>query len=72
MIHRYLLRIEEQVFNLARSAAKSRGISINDYLTMCIEVAMAEFINESADAFVDGVKDKAIQRERKRLRNGFY
>ena len=72
MIHRYLLRIEEQVFNLARSAAKSWGISINDYLTMCIEVAMAEFINESAEAFVDEVKDKAIQRERKRLRNEFY
>ena len=72
MKHSFLLRIRKQVFDIARSEAKARGISINDYLTMCIEVAMAEFMNETADAFIDMVKDKAIQRERKRLRNGFY
>jgi hypothetical protein len=69
MKHSFLLRIRKQVFDIARSEAKARGISINDYLTMCIEVAMAEFMNETADAFIDMVKDKAIQRERKRLRN---
>ena len=69
MKHSFLLRIRNQVFDIARSEAKARGISINDYLTMCIEVAMAEFMNETADAFIDMVKDKAIQRERKRLRN---
>ena len=69
MKHSFLLRIRKQVFDIARSEAKARGISINDYLTMCIEVAMADFMNETADAFIDMVKDKAIQRERKRLRN---
>lgn len=69
MKHSFLLRIRKQVFDIARFEAKARGISINDYLTMCIEVAMAEFMNETADAFIDMVKDKAIQRERKRLRN---
>ena len=69
MKHSFLLRIRKQVFDIARSEAKARGISINNYLTMCIEVAMAEFMNETADAFIDMVKDKAIQRERKRLRN---
>ena len=69
MKHSFLLRIRKQVFDIARSEAKARGISINDYLTMCIEVAIAEFMNETADAFIDMVKDKAIQRERKRLRN---
>ena len=69
MKHSFLLRIRKQVFDIARSEAKARGISINDYLTMCIEVAMAEFMNETADAFIDMVKDKAIQRERKRLKN---
>ena len=69
MKHSFLLRIRKQVFDIARSEAKARGISINDYLTMCIEIAMAEFMNETADAFIDMVKDKAIQRERKRLRN---
>ena len=69
MKHSFLLRIRKQVFDIARSEAKARGISINDYLTMCIEVAMAEFMNETADAFIDMVKDKEIQREKKRLRN---
>lgn len=68
-MHRFVLRIRNEVFNHARAEANSRGISINDYLTYCIEVAMAEFMNESAEAFIDMVKDKAIQKERKRLKN---
>ena len=38
-------------------------------MTYCIEVALAEYMNESAEAFKDSVKDKAIQRERKRLQS---
>ena len=68
-MHRFLLRIRKEVFDHAKAEAIARGISINDYLTYCIEVAMAEFMSESAEAFKDSVKDKAIQRERKRLQN---
>ena len=32
MKHSFLLRIRKQVFDIARSEAKARGISINDYL----------------------------------------
>ena len=68
-MHRFLLRIRKEVFDLAKAEANSRGISINDYLTYCIEVAMAEFMNESAEAFRDMVRDKAIHKERERLKN---
>ena len=30
---------------------------------------MAEYMNESAEAFKDMVKDKAIQKERKKIKN---
>ena len=68
-MHRFLLRIRKEIFDLAKAEANSRGISINDYLTYCIEVAMAEFMNESAEAFRDMVRDKAIHKERERLKN---
>ena len=69
MMHKFVLRMRKELFNLAKAEAKARGISINDYLIYCIEVAMAEFMNESAEAFKDMVKDKAIQKERKKLQN---
>lgn len=34
-----------------------------------ILVALAEYMNESAEAFKDSIKDKVIQRERKRLQS---
>ena len=68
-MHRYVVRLRNDVFNLLKTEAESRNISINDFMTYCIEVALAEYMNESAEAFKDSVKDKAIQRERKRLQS---
>lgn len=64
-MHRYVVRLRNDVFNLLKTEAESRNISINDFMTYCIEVALAEYMNESVEAFKDSVKDKAIQRERK-------
>lgn len=68
-MHRYVVRLRKDVFNLLKAEAESRNISINDFMTYCIEVALAEYMNESAEAFKDSVKDKAIQKERNRLKN---
>ena len=68
-MHKYLIRIRKEVFDLLKTEAESRNISINDFMTYCIEVALAEYMNESAEAFKDSVKDKAIQKERNRLKN---
>ena len=68
-MHRYVIRLRNDVFNLLKTEAESRNISINDFMTYCIEVALAEYMNESAEAFKDSVKDKAIQKERNRLKN---
>lgn len=68
-MHRYVVRLRNDVFNLLKAEAESRNISINDFMTYCIEVALAEYMNESAEAFKDSVKDKAIQKERNRLKN---
>ena len=68
-MHRYFVRLRNDVFNLLKTKAESRNISVNDFMTYCIEVALAEYMNESAEAFKDSVKDKAIQRERSRLKN---
>ena len=62
-MHRYLIRLRKEVFDLLKVEAKARGISINDFITYCIEVALAEYMNESAEAFKDSVKDKVIQRK---------
>ncbi len=66
-MHRYLIRLRKEVFDLLKVEAKASGISINVFMTYCIEVALAEYMNESAEAFKDSIKDKVIQRERKRL-----
>ena len=68
-MHRYVVRLRNDVFNLLKTEAESRNISINDFMTYCIEVALAEYMNEFAEAFKDSVKDKAIQKERNRLKN---
>lgn len=68
-MHRYVVRLRNDVFNLLKTKAESRNISVNDFMTYCIEVALAEYMSESAEAFKDSVKDKAIQRERSRLKN---
>lgn len=68
-MHKFLLRIRQDVFDLAKAEANSRGISINDLLVMCIEESLVKYMEESSEAFRDMVKDKAIQKERKRLRN---
>lgn len=68
-MHRYVIRLRKDLFDLLKAESNSRGISINDFMTYCIEVALAEYINDSAEAFKDSVKDKAIQRERKRLQS---
>lgn len=68
-MHKYLIRIRKEVFDLLKVEAKARGISINDFMTYCIKVALAKYMNESAKAFKDSAKDKAIQRERKRLQS---
>lgn len=68
-MHRYLIRLRKEVFDLLKVESKARGISINDFMTYCIEVALAEYMNESAEAFKDSIKDKVIQRERKRLQS---
>ena len=68
-MHKFVLRLRKDVFDLARVEANSRGISINDFIVYCLEVAMAEYMNESAEAFKDMVKDKAIQRERKKIKD---
>lgn len=68
-MHRYVVRLRNDVFNLLKTEAESRNISINDFMTYCIEVALAEYMNESAEAFKDSVKDKAIQKERKKMKD---
>ena len=68
-MHKYVVRLRNDVFNLLKTEAESRNISINDFMTYFIEVALAEYMNESAEAFKDSVKDKAIQKERNRLKN---
>lgn len=69
-MHKFVLRLRNDIFDLAKVEANSRGISINDFIVYCLEVAMAEYMNESAEAFKDMVKDKAIQKERKKMKNG--
>ena len=68
-MHKFVLRLRKDIFDLVRVEANSRGISINDFIVYCLEVAMAEYMNESAEAFKDMVKDKAIQRERKKMKD---
>lgn len=68
-MHKFVLRLKKNIFDLAKVEANSRGISINDFIVYCLEVAMAEYMNESAEAFKDMVKDKAIQRERKKMKD---
>lgn len=68
-MHKFVLRLRKDIFDLVRVEANSRGISINDFIVYCLEVAMAEYMNESAEAFKDMVKDKAIQKERKKMKN---
>ena len=69
-MHKFVLRLRKDIFDLVRVEANSRGISINDFIVYCLEVAMAEYMNESAEAFKDMVKDKAIQKERKKIKDG--
>ena len=68
-MHKFVLRLRKNIFDLAKVEANSRGISINDFIVYCLEVAMAEYMNESAEAFKNMVKDKAIQRERKKMKD---
>ena len=68
-MHKFVLRLRKDIFDLAKVEANSRGISINAFIVYCLEVAMAEYLNESADAFKDMVKDKAIQKERKKIKD---
>ncbi len=68
-MHKFVLRLRKDTFDLAKVEANSRGISINDFIVYCLEVAMAEYMNESAEAFKDMVKDKAIQKERKKIKD---
>ncbi len=68
-MHKFVLRLRKDIFDLAKVEANSRGISINDFIVYCLEVAMAEYMNESAEAFKDMVKNKAIQKERKKMKN---
>ena len=68
-MHKFVLRLKKDTFDLTKVEANSRGISINDFIVYCLEVAMAEYMNESAEAFKDMVKDKAIQRERKKMKD---
>ena len=68
-MHKFVLRLRKDIFDLAKVEANSRGISINDFIVYCLEVAIAEYMNESAEAFKDMVKDKAIQKERKKMKN---
>lgn len=68
-MHKFVLRLRKDIFDLVRVEANSRGISINDFIVYCLEVAMAEYMNESAEAFKDMVKDKAIQKERKKIKD---
>ena len=68
-MHKFVLRLRKDTFDLVRVEANSRGISINDFIVYCLEVAMAEYLNESAEAFKDMVKDKAIQKERKKIKD---
>ena len=68
-MHKFVLRLRKDIFDLAKVEANSRGISINDFIVYCLEVAMAEYLNESAEAFKDMVKDKAIQKERKKMKD---
>lgn len=68
-MHKFVLRLRKDIFDLVRVEANSRGISINDFIVYCLEVAMAEYMNESAEEFKDMVKDKAIQKERKKMKN---
>ena len=68
-MHKFVLRLRKDIFDLVRVEANSRGISINDFIVYCLEVAMDEYMNESAEAFKDMVKDKAIQKERKKIKD---
>ena len=68
-MHKFVLRLRKDIFDLAKVEANSRGISINDFIVYCLEVAMAEYMNESAEAFKDMIKDKAIQKERKKMKD---
>lgn len=68
-MHKFVLRLKKDTFDLTKVEANSRGISINDFIVYCLEVAMAEYMNESAEAFKDMVKDKAIQKERKKIKD---
>lgn len=68
-MHKFVLRLRKDIFDLAKVEANARGISINDFIVYCLEVAIAEYMNKSAEAFKDMVKNKAIQRERKKIKD---
>ena len=68
-MHRYVIRLRKDLFDLLKVESKSRGIIINDFMTYCIEIALAEYINDSAEAFRDMVTDKAVRKERKKLKD---
>lgn len=68
-MHRYVIRLRKDLFDLLKVESNSRGISINDFMTYCIEIALAEYINDSAKAFRDMVTDKAVRKERKKLKD---
>lgn len=68
-MHRYVIRLRKDLFELLKAESNSRAISINDFMTYCIEIALAEYINDSAEAFRDMVTDKAVRKERKKLKD---
>ena len=68
-MHSYLIRMREELFNYVKMEADNRGVSINFFISYCIEVALLKLINDAVESDDETIKNKAKREERKRLRN---
>ena len=68
-MHSYLIRMRDELFNYVKMEANNRGVSINFFISYCIEVALLKLINDAVESDDETIKNKAKKEERKRLKN---
>lgn len=58
-MHSYLLRMRDELFNYVKVEADNRGVSINFFISYCIEIAFCKLISESVESDDETIKNKA-------------
>jgi len=61
--------MRDELFNYVKMEANNRGVSINFFMSYCIEVALCKLISDAVESDDETIKNKAKKEERKRLRN---